>query len=98
MGQVGFSAGLEFDGKRTPIQFAYDNRIPIISEKHRKGYDIPKSIYDEYLEEIKESSLLYDRHIVGGKVEVYFEDLDQESLELMLEASINLAKKFKQIG
>jgi hypothetical protein len=98
MGQVGFSAGLEYGGKRIPIQFVYDNRIPIISERHRQGYDIPKNLYEEYLSDLKESSMLYDKYIVSGKVEVNFEDLDQDTLTIMLNAAINLAQKYKQMS
>lgn len=98
MGQVGFSAGLEYGGKRIPIQFVYDNRIPIISERHRQGYDIPKDLYEEYLSDLKESSMLYDKYIASGKVEVNFEDLDQEVFSLMLNAAFNLALKYKQIS
>jgi hypothetical protein len=75
----------------------YDNRIPIISERHRLASDIPKNLYEEYLSDLKESSMLYDRYIASGKVEVNFEDLDQDTLTIMLNAAINLALKYKQI-
>ncbi len=96
MGVTGFSAGLEYGGRRIPIQLVYDNRIPIMSDRHRLSYDIPQNLYEEYLSDLKQSSLLYDRYIASGKVEVIFDDLDQEILSLILNAAINLALKYKQ--
>lgn len=98
MGQVGFSAGLEFGDKRIPIQFVYDNRIPIISERHRKAYDIPKRLYDDYLKELSNSPYLYDKFIASGKVEVSFDDIDKETLSMMLNAAIGLARDYKEMN
>ena len=97
MGQVGFSAGVEFAGKRKAIQFAYDDRIPYMSEQYRKSREIPIELYKEYLADLKESTYLHDKYIASGKVEIPFSDLDQNTLRLILNAAISLAKKYKQM-
>ena len=98
MGQVGFSAGVEFSGKRKAIQFAYDDRIPIVSERYRKSLEIPDPLYEDYLNKLRESTHLYDSYIASGLVEIPFDDLDQKTLRLILNAAIYLAKEYKQVG
>ncbi len=95
MGQVGFSAGLEYGGKRIPIQYVYDNRIAIISEKAGKYSNIPKALYEDYLMDLKQSAYLHDKYIASGKVEVHFSSIDKEILSIILNSAIKLAKRYK---
>jgi hypothetical protein len=95
MGQVGFSAGLEYGGRRLAIQFVYDNRVPVISEKARKYSGIPNEIYEEYLNDLKQSPLLHDKFLASGRVEVPFSSISEEILSLILESAIKLAKRYK---
>ncbi len=97
MGQVGFSAGVSFSAKRIPIQFVYDNRIAIVSERMAQRYQIPNELYNDYKNEIKKSAFLYDQYLIGNKVEIPFEVLSKDSVELITNAAINLAKKIKAI-
>jgi len=96
MGQVGFSAGLYYDGKRIPIQFVYDKYIVLISEKHQTTYNIPKSLYDDYQTSLKQSDYLHDKFISSGKVEVPFSQIEGETLKIILNSSIKLAKRYKK--
>ncbi|MBT7914026.1 hypothetical protein HN588_08975 [Candidatus Bathyarchaeota archaeon] len=95
MGQVGFSAGLEYGGRRLPIQYIYDNRIALVSESTRKYSNIPKELYEDYLNDLKKSAYIHDKFIASNKVEVDFGTIDTDTLSLILEAANNLAKAFK---
>ena len=95
MGQVGFSAGIEYGGRRLAIQFVYDNRLSIISEKARKYSEIPTEIYEDYLNELKQSSLLHDKFIASGKVEIPFSSITEDILSLLLNSAIKLARRYK---
>jgi len=95
MGQVGFSAGLEYGGKRVAIQFVYDNRLAMISDKARKFSNIPKKIYEKYLEDLGQSDYLYDKYIASGKVEVHFSVIDKDILTIILNSALKLAKRYK---
>jgi len=96
MGQVGFSTGVAYGGKRIALQFVYDNKISLISEKWAKSSNIPQHLYDDYIKDIKQSGLLYDKYIASGKVEVEFAGIDDDTLSLILNAAIRLAKRFKK--
>lgn len=95
MGQVGFSAGIEYGGKRIPIQYVYDNRIGIISEKAAKYAKIPDHLYDEYITDLKQSGLLHDKYMARGKVEIDFSGIDDETLSIILNSAIKLANGYK---
>ncbi|MFC1667650.1 endonuclease NucS domain-containing protein [Candidatus Omnitrophota bacterium] len=95
MGQVGFSAGLKYGNKRTAIQFVYDRKIEIMSEKWREAYNIPEVFYREYKEELKKSPDIYDKYLIANKVMVRFDMIDAEILKIILDASLNLARKMK---
>lgn len=97
MGQVGFSAGVLLKGKRIPIQFVYDSRLEIVSERTKISYNIPDELYKGYLNEFKQSDVLYDKYIVGNKVFVKFEDIDEAALKLILSAAYKLGKWIKNI-
>jgi len=97
MGQVGFSAGLHYGNKRIPIQIVYDNRVAIISEKMKEAYNIPEKLYQEYREELSKSPMIYDKYVSGNKVDVAFDAIDAETLKLILNASLKLGKKIKNI-
>lgn len=95
MGQVGFSVGIELGGKRLPMQYIYDKRIGIISEKAAQYISIPTPLYEKYMADLKQSGLLYDKYIASGKVDVNFSDIDDDTLLLMLDSTIKLAKSYK---
>ena len=95
MGQVGFSAGLHYGNKRIPIQIVYNNRVAIISEKMREAYDMPEKLYQEYKEDLKKAPTVYDKYVIGNKVDVGFDVMDAETLKLILDASLKLGKKIK---
>jgi hypothetical protein len=95
MGQVGFSAGIEFGGKRIPLQYTYDNRVSLISEKQAEYSNIPKHLYDEYITDLKQSGILYDKYIASGKIEVDFSGIDDDALSLILNSALRLAKRYK---
>jgi hypothetical protein len=95
MGQVGFSAGIEYGGRRLPIQYVYDNRLAIISEKASKYSNIPQALYEEYLADLKKSAYLHDKYLASGKVEVPFSSIDADTLSVILNSAIKLAKSYK---
>jgi len=95
MGQVGFSAGLKYGAKRKAIQFVYDRRVEIVSEKFKKSNNISEAFYHEYKEDIKKSPEIYDKYLIANKVEVMFDAIDAGTLKIILDASLNLARKMK---
>ena len=98
MGQVGFSTGVFLNGKRIPIIFIYDSKIEIISEKMKDSYRIPGELYLQYLEELKQSDILYDRYIVSNRVRINFKDIDVTIMKIILSASFNLGAKIKALN
>jgi hypothetical protein len=96
MGVAGFSVGIQFDDRRVMIHKVYYNRIPLLSERQRLASGIPQSLYQEYLAKLKTSPILADNYLSSGKVEVKFEDLDNDLLQLILDAAFSLAKRFQQ--
>lgn len=97
MGQVGFSAGLNYGNKRIPIQIVYNNRVAIISEKMREAYNMPEKLYQEYREDLSKSPMVYDKYVSGNKVDVVFDAIDAETFKLILDASLKFARKIKNI-
>ena len=97
MGQVGFSAGLNYGNKRIPIQIVYNNRVAIISEKMRESYNMPEKLYQEYREDLSKSPMVYDKYVSGNKVDVGFDAIDTETFKLILDASLNFARKIQNI-
>ena len=97
MGQVGFSAGMTFGNKRIPIQFIYDTSLYLFSAYMKSNYNIPDDAYNKYTEEIKKVPEVYDKCVVGNKVMIPFEDIDEDKLKLILNASIILAQELKSI-
>jgi len=95
MGQVGFSTGIDYGGKRIALQMIYDDKISIMSKKVSKSISVPQEIYDDYLEDLKRSPFLHDKYIASGKVDVSFSLIDEETLSLILDSAIKLAKRFK---
>jgi hypothetical protein len=99
-GTLGFSAGIMQGDKRIPIFYLYPQKITTVSETTKSVYSIPDDIYQKYKDELKESNTIYDGYIVGNKVEVPYELISVDELELIFKASINLALNLKesQIG
>ncbi|MFZ4439217.1 MAG: hypothetical protein ACOYOS_12365 [Syntrophales bacterium] len=95
MGQVGFSAGIEYGGKRLPLQYIYDTKISIISENTSRNTNVPKHLYDDYIADLKRSGLLYDKYIASGKVDVDYTLINDETLSLILNAAMKLANRYK---
>ena len=79
--------------KRIPLFYVLPDHIDKISEKVKNNYDISDEAYREYKEDIKQSKLIYDRYIIGNKVQIPYNEITKEDLELILQASISLAKK-----
>lgn len=98
MGTVGFSAGLNYGGRRIAIQFVYDNRVALISEKWKEANNIPEDIYREYREEFKKVPEFYDKYVIGNKVEIGFDKTNVEILKIILGASTALGKKIKNMN
>ena len=59
------------------------------------SYNIPKRLYEEYIAELKKSSILYDKYIASNRVEIPFDQIDKDTLRLILGAALNLASKMK---
>jgi len=95
MGQVGFSAGLTFGNKRIPVQFIYDTSLYLFSAHMKSNYNIPDDAYNRYTEEIKKVPEVYDKCVVGNKVMVPFDDIDETILKLILDAGIKLGMELK---
>lgn len=78
-GTVGFSAGMVIGDKRIPIQFVYQKMIAIISDKWRNIYGISDESYERYKEYFKDQlPEIYDKYIVGNRVEVKFSELSED--------------------
>ena len=86
--------------KRIPIFYVYPRKVSTISETVKNFYDIPDDIYQKYKDELKVSQTIYDGYVVGNKVEVLYELISVDELELIFKASINLAKQLNdsQVG
>lgn len=97
MGQVGFSAGIIYGERRVPIQYVYDNRITIITDKAKDYSNIPDKLYEAYKNNFKSAPAIYDKYIVGNKATIYFDTIDAKTLTLILDSSFDLAKKMKEI-
>lgn len=95
MGQVGFSAGLTYGNKRIPVQFIYDTSLYLFSAHMKSNYNIPDDAYNKYTEEIKKVPEVYDKCVVGNKVMVPFDDIDETTLKLILNAGIKLGMELK---
>jgi len=95
MGQVGFSAGVYNGSKRIPIQFVYNNRLALLSQHYADKLDIPPDLYEVYKNDIKQSKDIFDEYLMGNKVEIPFDRLDVESLDVVLGAAFNLAQAIK---
>lgn len=97
MGTVGFSAGVNYGDKRIPIQQVFDKYIPVISEKDQEGYAIPEKHYQEYKEALKKAPMVYDKYVVGNKVQVDFDAIDAKTLKILLDAALNLGRNMKSM-
>lgn len=94
-GTVGFSAGIKFGEKRVPLFYLYNNRIARISDTTRDNYSIPNEIYEAYKDELKKYPDIYDRYIIGNKVDIPFEDIDAETLNGLFDAAIEVALQLR---
>ena len=92
-GSVGFTAGIKQGNKRIPIFYVYPQKVSIASETTKNVYNIPDDIYQKYKDELKASQTIYDGYVVGNRVEVPYELISVDELELIFKASTNLAKQ-----
>jgi hypothetical protein len=92
-GTSGFSAGITQGDKRIPVFYVYPRYLTTISETTKSTYDIPDDIHQAYKNQLKASQTIYDGYVVGNKVEIPYNLIGVEELELIFNASINLAKK-----
>lgn len=92
-GTVGFSAGIMQGDKRIPIFYVYPQKVSTISETTKNFYNIPDDIYQRYKDELKASHTIYDGYVVSNRVEVPYELISVDELELIFKASISLAKQ-----
>jgi len=93
MGTVGFSAGINYSGKRIPIFYAYHSTVDIIPESHKLSYNIPDELYNQYRSDLKSSETVYDGYCISNKRAVHFDRISQEDLQIIIDSSINLAKR-----
>jgi hypothetical protein len=93
-----FSAGINYNGKRTPIFYGYLDNTPVISEKTAEYYNIPKDQYNIYKEELMASSTVYDEFVIGNKVGVPFDRITNDELSLIMKASLQLALNILNIN
>jgi hypothetical protein len=92
MGTTGFSLSVIIGSKYIPIQYIYDNYLYLISEKTRKSTNIPDSVYLSYKKEIEKAPEIYDKHLISNKVSVNFVEMDEDTFNIILNASVVLAK------
>jgi hypothetical protein len=94
-GSLGFSAGIKQGIRRIPIFYVYPQRVGTISEACINTYDIPDDIYQKYKDQLKASNVIYDGYVIGNKVEVPYELISVDELELIFNASIDFARNLK---
>lgn len=92
-GTAGLSLGLIWGDRRVAPFFIYLNRVPILSEKYRSSLNVPDDLYQQYKEDLKRSQVVYDGYCVGNKVEVPFDEITVDDLEVIFNSAINLGKK-----
>jgi hypothetical protein len=95
-GTLGFSAGIMQGDKRIPIFYLYPQKVTTVSETTKSFYSIPDDIYQKYKDELKASQTIYDGYVVGNRVEVPYELISVDELELIFKASINLAMQLRE--
>ena len=61
----------------------------------RKGCNVPDALYNEYKEDIQKAPEIYDRYLIGNRVEVAFDTIDAAALKIILDAALNMARKLK---
>jgi len=93
MGVVGFTAGVIVGEKRLVLLYVYDNKIELITEKVRSKMGISDNIYLVYKKELEKTPEIYDKYLISGKTMVYFNDVNIESIENILNASIKYANE-----
>jgi len=96
MGTVGFSVNLLVGNEKICITFIFDNRLDLITERHRKKLGISDDIYLIYKKEIEKSQEVFDKYLISGKQEIYFKDINPESLKNILNATILFTKELSK--
>jgi hypothetical protein len=95
MGTVGFSAYAKFGDKRIPLFYVLDKIIGKISENTKNSYGIPDEIYQKYKNDLKNYQDVYDRYVIGNKVDIPFDDIDLNTLNGLFQAAINLVNNMR---
>ena len=96
MGTVGFSVNLLVGNEKIRITYILDNRLDLITERHRKKLGISDDIYLIYKKEIEKSQEVFDKYLISGKQEIYFKDINPESLKNILNATILFTKELSK--
>jgi hypothetical protein len=97
-GTVGFSAGMEGDGKRKAIQFAYQDKVNLLSDKWRNTLGISDSTYESYKAYFRDNLPdVYDRNVVGNRLSIAFDTLSPEDLKIILNGAFVVVKEEYQI-
>lgn len=60
-------------------------------------YNIPDDAYNNYTDEIKKAPEIYDKFVVGNKVMVPFDDIDEDTLKIIFNAAISFATELKNL-
>jgi hypothetical protein len=92
-GVVGFSAGLSIGGKRIPLQPGiFNDGLHLITYQVVEKYNVNEKIFDRYKNELKENFPIGYDLLIGNKSKVKYEDISQEELESIFNATLNMGK------
>lgn len=94
-GTVGFSAGIKVGERRIPLFYLYNNRIARISDTTKINYNISDKIYENYKSSLKEYPEIYDMYIVGNKVDIPFDDIDEKTINGLFQAALSVAHQLR---
>jgi hypothetical protein len=90
-GKVGFSLRIPWKGKKVTVFGAYPKEAYFIREKLVKQNDLTMDEYQEYHKTLMESRTIASAY-ASGKTSVKCEQLSEEELRLLLDATDKLAK------
>lgn len=97
-GTVGFSVGMVVEGRRKALQFAYQERVSLLSDKWRKTLGISDSTYTTYKEYIKDNlPVIYDTYLVSNRMEIPYDTITPEDLQTILGGVFIVVEKEYQI-
>ena len=94
-GTVGFSLRVLMHGKLKTILDAYPDYISIYQEKRLMKDNLPKESHNKYKSELMKSSLLGSAYASNRRY-VYYKDIPNEDIELLLKCTDNWAKELSR--